>query len=271
MLLSSIFRKAMLFSMVIMIALSACKKSSDDAPVPASNTTYQLVLKLNLKGANNPLKIGKGYFANAFGDSIQVRSLAFFISNVVLEDTVRNLKWVEKDSYHLAQFSADSSFINLKLKNLPDSGAYNKISFAIGLDSSANNTYGYLGKGDIILGNGMDWNWADGWKFFAMEGFYKRTSDNTTGEFLYHIGFNSNYRKLSMTLDNSLGKIIPQKGIRQALEFDIEAKEVFGGSTIVNVKQNRSEMGNNQITHDIANNYATSAFIKPIGLLSRNF
>lgn len=258
----------------LLVVVMSCKKK-EDSPTPCkskdTSAGYQLVLKLNLKGDNKPLSIGKGYFANAYGDSIQVRSFAFFISNLVLEDTTKNTRWVEKDSYHLAQFSADSSYVNLVIKNLPDSGQFNKLSFAIGVDQQANSSSAYLGKGDLILGTGMDWDWLDGWKFFLMEGNYKRRSDTTNGTFVYHIGFNTNYRPMSLPLIAPLGTITPQKGLRQTLVFDVEAKEVFGGNTIVNVKQNNVEMSNTQFSHNMADNYSTKAFLKPVAILVNNF
>jgi hypothetical protein len=252
-----------------LVVLSGCKTKSDDQPTP-TNTDYQVVIRLNAKANGAPVLMDRTWFVNPNQDSVLARSFSFFISNIKLTDTISGATWSEADSYHLVNFVSDSSYVNIKLKGVPQSGKFNKISYAIGVDQAANSSSAFLGKGDLVQGTGMDWNWTDGWKFLLLEGRFKDVSTNTRGDLVYHIGFNTNYRTVTRSL-TTLGDLVPTKGSRQTIITDVNLPQLFAGNPLVDVATNNNEMGNNTFTRQIADNYASKAFIQFVSLQQQTY
>ena len=251
------------------LVLNGCKSKSDDQPKP-TNTDYQVVIRLNAKANGAPVLMDRTWFVNPNQDSVLARSFSFFISNIKLTDTITGATWSEADSYHLVNFVTDSSYVNLKLKGVPQSGKFNRLSYAIGVDQAANSSSAFLGKGDLVQGTGMDWNWTDGWKFLLLEGRFKDVSANTKGDLVYHIGFNNNYRSVNRSLAR-VGDLVPTKGSRQILNADVNLPQLFTGNPLVDVATNNNEMGNNAFTNKIADNYASNGFIQLVSLQQQNF
>ena len=133
-------------------------------------------------------------YTNSLAQPYKVTKLMYYISNVKLINTQTGKTFAEPNSYHLIDLGANKtsfSFTGIPVKS------YDKIEFAIGVDSKANSSTDK--KGDLDPDHDMAWDWNTGYKFFVMLGF---TSNNKG--LVYHIGSNSNYKTLSFPLNQTV-------------------------------------------------------------------
>jgi len=126
------------------------------------------------------LQIGKEY--NIQQNKISVNVLRFFISNIELYQN-ENKVFFEESSFHLIDIKeANSKSLSFVL---PENIVYNKIKFALGIDSTIN-VSGVM-DGDLDPVYGMYWTWQSGYINFKMEG---RCSECPApkNDFEFHIG-----------------------------------------------------------------------------------
>lgn len=254
-------RATILIAIALTWVVASCKKK-DESPTPAP-ATVTAAFAFAPKVGNADLTLDQ-WFVNHQQDSIKIRAWAFFISNIRLIDTISNSSWSEQDSYHLVLFSSSANGVGFSLKSPPKDFNVHKIQFSIGIDSAANSSTAYLGKGDLLLGNGMDWNWNDGWKFHLVEGQYRRPSTGQAGNFVYHIGFNQHYRTLTYRLPFSAQAKLDQGPFRW--QFYVNPREIWGGSAPIDVVTVNDVMGRSAEATAIADNYATDNFLRLVSL-----
>lgn len=240
-----------------------CKPKEDNPTPPLTVDSTAVYLKLNLKkelGAS--YRLDNGWIKLNATDSVTVRAFAMFISNIKLTNTTTGATWTEPDSYHLGLFVSDSAHVLLKLKNLPGNGtSWDRLDFGIGVDSAANTNISYVGKGDLLFGKGMEWSWAQGWKFVLLEGQYGSTRASR-GNLVYHIGFDTNYRTRQLTFASPL---TIQRG-QQVINFNVNLPAAFSATTNIDVTTVNDEMGNSANARALANNFGSPSFLEFINL-----
>lgn len=230
------------------LGIWGCTSKKEETPAPAP--TSGIVLRIATKVAGADALLNRTNIITPTQDTVQLRALAFFISNVELQDATGATVWRETDSYHLAQYTADSAFVNLRLKNVPNNLSFNRIKFGIGVDSVANGSFSYVGKGDLTLGNGMDWDWATGWKFVLIEGI--RRGPSGRGSVIYHLGFNRKYRSRTIELANPVvtaGRI--------TANFTLNLDGIFSAPNLIPVGRINDEMGNSTTADSLADNFSS--------------
>jgi len=176
-------KQLIFISLPALLLASSCSKRNEPA-LPAIQTATENTLKisvLNYAGAE-PLELDTKWYKNENGDSLQIRTFDYFISNMKLMrgDSV---VYSEQYSYHLIRQSADSTW-NFTIGQIPD-GSYNKISFLIGVDAEHNVSGAQTG--DLDPNTSMFWSWHTGYIMMKIEGTSPQ-SLNLNHSITYHFG-----------------------------------------------------------------------------------
>lgn len=160
---------------------------------------------------NRKLSIGNN------GDSIQINTLRFYISNIQLEDggKIVSRDWVNS---HLIDWEVPAS-TSITIANKYH-GEISNLMFLVGVDSSlqANG----IGDGDLDPIHGMYWTWQSGYINFKLEADYN-LAGQATQKISWHLGgFMAPYRsdqKVTLPVDTNdntvditidIGRIIQQ-------------------------------------------------------------
>jgi hypothetical protein len=112
------------------------------------------------------------------------------------------------------------------LKDVPRED-YDRIEFGIGVDPAANRSIEQ--RGDLDPNGRMAWTWDVGYKFVLFEGAFVR--DEVRRPLVYHVGFDENYKPMSISLDRGL------KGTGDMnLDFRVDVLRMFRGQAIVDME-----------------------------------
>ncbi len=115
--------------------------------------------------STEPIQLQDSSFFSNDKDSIEIRSLKFYISGIELYNN-RILVWKEPNSYHLVDAANEKTCsLPLAFSNQKD---FDILSFNLGIDS-ATNVMGVQG-GDLDPMRGMYWTWQSGYINFKLEG-----------------------------------------------------------------------------------------------------
>lgn len=184
--------------------------------VPAGNLLAQNSLYHTLRFrpvfGQSVLIPGEAYYKVNLVDSVQIRTLKFYISNIELRKADATV-WKEAKSYHLVNAAVEQS-LDILLNDDTALITYDEIRFDLGIDSITN-TAGVLG-GPLDPTNGMYWTWQSGYINFKLEG----TSNlcvTRNNEFQFHLG---GYRAPFSTLQTVACHNI--QGPETIVELDLE-------------------------------------------------
>lgn len=159
-------------------------------------------LQFQLKFGNETLVANKKYIS-ANNDTLQVGTFRFYVSEVQIHYSDATVNKLQKQ-YHLIDFE---DIETLKLPIVASQKAISKITFNIGIDSTAS-TSGAMG-GDLDPTKGMYWAWQSGYINMKMEG-KSRSCKTRKNEFQLHIGgyLKPNYAMRKVELPTSNTNII---------------------------------------------------------------
>lgn len=155
---------------------------------------------------------GAPTYKNAAGNVYGFNMFKYYLSNIILLKADGGT--VPLKNYQLIDLSAPETQ-QFKFEGVAN-GDYKGIRFLLGVDSIANATGDHTGALDPA--NGMDWGWNFGYRFFMLEGKYKKNDTAPLTTFTYHIGRNENL--ISIQLDREFTINDDQRSI--ALAFDLE-------------------------------------------------
>ena len=171
-----------------------------------------------------PLVFNECRYPNPGGEGrFKVRDFQFFLCNIRLVSATG--AYAEPDSYHLVRFDGDQPYFVIVLHGVPRRN-YERIEFGIGVDAAANRSL--ASRGDLDPNSRMAWTWEVGYKFVLLEGELVR--DNASIPLVYHIGFNENYRTISIELHRN-----PLDSRPARLDFRVDLLRLFQGVTNVNM------------------------------------
>jgi len=185
----------------------------------------ELTLRFHPYVGAEPLVANELRYANPGGaGSFEVRDFQFFLSNIRL--TGDSSEYAEPDSYHLVRFDRAQATYVVTLKEVPRED-YDRIEFGIGVDPAANRSIEQ--RGDLDPNGRMAWTWDVGYKFVLFEGAFVR--DDVRRPLVYHVGFDENYKPLSIGLDPGL------KDTRDMnLDFRVDVLGMFAGDVSVDME-----------------------------------
>ncbi|MBA3900572.1 MAG: hypothetical protein H0X62_10240 [Bacteroidetes bacterium] len=235
---------ALIFTALIFISFSSCKKKKEEgesnASIQMANYFDAEVLNLN----------GKTY-KTAKGDEVSITTFDYYISNIQL-NAADNSAYVEKESYHLLKTS-DAATLKFSLSEIPVN-EYVSITFTIGVDSIRNVSGAQTGALDPA--HGMFWTWNSGYIMAMLEG----TSPQSTmagNLFQFHIGGfageNNVLKRITLEFPSPL-KI--EKGKTPTLNLKADAAQWFKSPNNIDLSITNNCQMPGACAKTIAGNYA---------------
>ncbi|HEU4718514.1 MAG TPA: MbnP family protein [Bacteroidia bacterium] len=242
---------ALLAASLIFFA-AGCRKDTDQTE-PVTPATG-IILSFSNVADTVPLTLNSATYnyVNANGDSFNVTTYKYYISNVSFTDANNNT-WSEPESYHLVN-AADPNSLNVSISGIP-AGNYTSIHFMIGVDSTRNVSGAQTGALDPA--NDMFWTWNTGYIMAKFEG--KSPSSTAAAHSLtFHIGGYGGANATQQWVTSSFGSqtanvttsVIPVVHISSNMLEWFRSPSVIDFSTTNSV----ASPGNNALT--IAHNYA---------------
>lgn len=164
--------------MLLGMHISSCTKKDDIVGEEKNVGTVKILID-NVAG-DKPLELNTAWYKTANGDSLQITTYNYFISNIKLTATDGTV-YEEPESYHLILGNNASSH-TFSMNNVP-AAKYKSMSFMIGVDSTRNVSGAQTGALDP--NSGMFWDWNTGYVMAKMEG---NSPNATEGKLIYHLG-----------------------------------------------------------------------------------
>jgi hypothetical protein len=184
----------------------------------------QITLRFHAFVGEEVLQLNQVRYENPGGEgSFKVRDFQFYVSNIrLLADST---EFVEPESYHLARFDDEDGIYEIVLSDVPWA-SYGHIELGIGVDPAANGTIDAVG--DLDPNGRMAWSWDIGYKFVLLEGGL--VVGDTQFPLVYHVGFDENYKEVSIDLTGS-----PLASEDVTLEFRADLLRMFNGAATVDM------------------------------------
>jgi hypothetical protein len=219
-----------------------------------SGQPVQVALTFHPLVGEQSLVLNEDRYANPGGEgTFRIRGFQFFISNIRLESESGN--YVEPESYHLARFDGDDGSYHILLEHVPRRD-YKRLEFGIGVDPQANGTITVAG--DLDPNSRMAWSWDVGYKFVLFEGNIHH--GNAHLPLVYHIGFDENYKVISVPLYAGL-----IHGAVANLEFRVDILAMFSGGTRVDMLALPNVKFDRRDAKRLADNYSGMIALCPVG------
>jgi hypothetical protein len=235
----------LIFLSILLVSLYSCVKKDDPTP-PSANckTTFE-----NFVG-NQPLVLSSAWYTNANGDSFNVTTYKYYITNIKLTKADGSV-YTETESYHLIN-EADANSKFFVMGNIPE-GNYTSISFLIGVDSTRNTSGAQTGALDPI--NGMFWTWNSGYIMAKLEGVSPQS--NAAGKsIIYHVGgfsgASSVIRSTTLTFPTTL---VIKSGSTPNIHIDGDVAEWFGFPNVIEFSKKPVLMTLGKDLVNLADNY----------------
>jgi hypothetical protein len=237
------------------VFVSSCKKDepvkitdSLDLPEPGTGA-ITMKFKNTCNGSNLILDFKK--YLNANGDSFQVSSFNYYISNLVF-NKADGTKFIEKESYHLIKAEDDKTW-EFTMLNVPP-GEYNSVNFLIGVDSARNVSGAQTGALDPA--QGMFWTWSTGYIMAKMEG---TSSSSPAGgnTIAYHIaGFEGKENGIKPVTITFPSPLVVSGGVAKKFVLRAELDTWFGPPNVIDFATHPTVVTLNATSNQIAANYS---------------
>ncbi|MBK0404905.1 hypothetical protein I5M27_18080 [Adhaeribacter sp. BT258] len=228
---SRLLALALPFSFVFM-SLS-CGEDPEPQPAPPVVNDPRMVVNFSHEVDGQPLEFNSKEYTNAAGNKYNVTLLKYYISNVTLTNSENGEVFKEKDSYHLINPTENKT--SFTLNNVP-AKKYDRISFAIGIDSAANLSLDQ--PGDLNPNNDMAWNWNTGYVFLKFEGNNMKPNAADNRAVVLHVGHNVNYKIVTFPITGDV-TFAPDKAFNANIRVDanalLESPNVIDFNLITNV------------------------------------
>lgn len=249
-------RTAPLPGVLALAALLAtgCKKDAEDNGQPVVGTVS---LEFNNVAGTRPLALDGTAYTTPSGESFSVRTLEYYISNVVL---TRNdgVTYAPAGVYHLVDASR-SSTRSFSIPNVPV-GDYSGVRFTIGVDSTTTKADPLSLVGDLNPANNMYWAWASGHIFLKLEGTVASANNKALTA---HIGgYRTPYNAI-VTAAPALpsGTLLPVRtSSTPKIVYSADVLKVFDGVTHLPLSTFPTAMQPSAASVQVAQNYSAGMF-----------
>lgn len=220
--------------------IPACDhKHDDDSEIKGFGS---IELEFDNQAAGSTLVFGKDY-TNAAGESLQLTTFDYYISNVVLVKSDGTRYVVPKDkSYFLCKHD-DADTREIKIDDIP-AGDYTGLEFMVGVDSAKSvspisERTGVLDPADGA--NGHYWSWNSGYIFVKMEGT-SPVAPAPENIFQYHVGLFggfdnptlNNLKTIKMTVPDEAAEVREGKNAPH-FHLYVDALAIFSSPTNVSI------------------------------------
>lgn len=216
------------------------------------------LLRISHKVGSQPLVKDQLIFNNSLNQKFSITRFNYYLSNVKLRNMETGSYYHEVDSYHLVKVLDNTDNTEIILKNIPKK-RFSTLELSIGVDNSANHSVDKVG--DLDPSNFMAWDWTTGYKFFEMTGKFQ--TDTAAGDYVFHVGDDSNYKTLTFNFKDLLGTNFDVVKDGQLI-LAADVSEVFSNPNPIDFNVFRSTMVVPQGSVKVAANYAED-FLKLVG------
>lgn len=234
--------------------------SCDKKPVPDTEddiTKATVNFEIDNRVGNAQLSLNDAWYTTANGDSLNITTYAYYISNIKLI-TSDGKEYVESESYHLIDESR-SATKKFTIADVPD-GNYTAITFMIGVDSTRNVSGAQTG--DLAVEHGMFWDWDTGYIMAKLEGGFSVSP--LKDRLIYHMGgYAGDYSVLrTVTLQLPEQMVVSASSEAATIHMKNDALEWFQTPVKVDISQVTSLGGKD--SKIFADNYADMFSIEHI-------
>lgn len=244
------FLQCLLFSSLLVL-FSDCGKDEE-------SSTATVLVRISHFAGGQPLVANQLIFKDSANQSFSVEKLDYYLSNIKLRNKETGDFYYEVNSYHLVRAMNNTSNWEIILKNVPKK-RFSELELSIGVDNGANHSTDRIG--DLDPSNFMAWAWTTGYKFLAINGKYKVPSDS--GNYLYHVGEDANFRTLKFSFKDLLGTNFEIIKDGQIIIY-ADVASLFQSPNPINFKEFKYSMAITEGSDKIADNYA-SGFLRLVG------
>lgn len=240
---------------VIYFLFVGCQKKTTESPVLNDPSTGNIRFEF-VQMMDNELidfESAQNIYLTSGGDSIMINLIAYYISNVILTDSL-DQSFVVKNSYHLIKYSANENKTHFTISQVPI-GIYKSIQFSVGVDSAKNHVIDNVG--DLDPFNLMGWPWNIGYKFFVLDGTY--VSGDNTEPITYHVGEDINFKTINKIFNESgFSTVNVEVDKTSTIRIKLNLSTVLAGMPLSDPR-NRAIM-EGVLATQVANNYANGGF-----------
>ncbi|MBL7697565.1 MAG: hypothetical protein JNK79_05385 [Chitinophagaceae bacterium] len=238
---------------LVVIIFSACKKENTGYDTRFRGT---VTLEFDNVAGGEDIRLNTGNYVNAAGETYSVRSLRYFVSNIVLVNTNGTEYVVPQDSsYFLVDESIRTSQPSLQVPE----GEYSVLKFILGIDS-LRSTMDLSKRTGVLaptVSTYLDEN--SGYVFFSLEGNSPQAPEN---RYQFHIaGYGgktsptiNNIKNISIDLTQG-GIVKVREGHESVIHIFADISRVFTGTADISLAQNNI-IQFEPFSVNIANNYA---------------
>lgn len=222
-------RRSLLLMMLVMGITACVKKPLPEAPKKEEPPVSGKVnIDIEHIFGSSDLVLNDKWYITENGDSLKIKTYAYFISNVKLHATDGKV-YAEEESYHLINEEKPTSK-TFTISGVPFS-KYDKISFLIGVDSARNVSGAQTGALD--QSTGMFWDWNTGYIMTKLEGESPQSSISSV---IYHLGgYSGNVnvlRTITLTLPKQIDVTVTNT---PAIHFKNDVSEWFKTPNTINL------------------------------------
>lgn len=239
---------------MFLMVFASCKKSVSTDYDARFRGTMQIEFD-NVVGSSD-LKLSTGSYTNAAGETYNVRSLRYFISNIVLVKTDGSEYVVPQDSSY---FLIDESLTNNNPTLLIPEGEYRQLNFMLGVDSLRSTMELSQRKGVLspTVSTYIDEN--SGYVFLSMDGNAAQAPQNR-----YQFQIAGYGGKITPTINNiknisldlTPGGIVKiREGKSTIVHIMADIAKIFTGTVDISLAQNNIILFD-PFSVNVANNYA---------------
>ncbi len=253
----NIFRNLFAVALLSMVIVSCTK---DDKMVDPMGTTGSITIEYDNVVGDRDLKLDTDNYTNGAGESFNITTFNYYISNIKLLKADGSSYVVPRDSSYFLIREANAASQEVTLNNVPV-GDYTGIEFMVGVDSlkSASDPAQRTGVLDVANPEVMYWAWNSGYIFLKLEGA-SPASTIASGKYNYHIGF---FGGLTSPTLNNLKTVKVDFGGKKAsvtsklkpqVHLLADVLKIFNGSTQLSIAANPSVMFTDY-TKNVSGNY----------------
>ena len=183
--------KRFLFATILPIALFTMSACEEETTGPADPDMGTLVLKIVPTFNGAPLELGTSY-QNAAGDMVSLRTVKFYISEILLEDHDENEK--SAGEIYLVDLLENPSSLTLTVP--VEAEHYHMMRFSVGVPEAENHKDAATQSEPLGPNVGMYWGWDPGYIFYKIEG--DADSAGTDIPFLFHGGEDARRKQIAL-------------------------------------------------------------------------
>lgn len=251
------------FALLLCATIASCSTDDDNNTEDLTGQTGDLVLKFDNGVGDQDFIFGTTY-TRANGESYQLSTLKYLISNVSLTDSEGNVyTYPSEDNIFIVSEANGNNAgeIYVTLEGV-DAANYTSVTFGVGIDQDRYAS-GADGQGDFLTtaqDEGMMWSWATGYRFMRFDGTFTSTTE-TDAALNIHMGSVGtavdNYKETTLTLPN---EVLVREDKTPQIHIKADVSQVFDGNTTVSFDDGYAQVHTDETTTGVIATNFSGAF-----------